>query len=157
MRNHSIALAATLALFGPIPAGAQDDKFVSLDKDRDGYLTLQEFTANGDFGRAAFEKTDENRDGKLTPSEFLTARTADRPKREGKSAAGVEDALITTKVKAALLKEPNLKSTEVNVETENRQVILTGKVQSAADRDRVRKIASSVEGVAGVREQLKVP
>jgi len=151
-----LPLLACAAIALALPATAQDDKFVSLDRDRDGFLTAEEFTATGEFDRKAFAKADENRDGRLSPSEFLAARTADRPKRDGKSAALVEDALITTKVKAALLKEPNLKSVDVNVDTENGTVTLTGKVQSRADRERVLKIASSVEGVAGVKDSLTV-
>lgn len=151
MRPRILLLGCALAL-SAVPAGAQDDKFLSLDRNRDGFLSPEEFTATGDYDRAAFDKADQNHDGKLSPSEFLAARISDRPKREGKSAGVVEDALITTKVKAALLKEPNLRSVDVNVDTENRRVTLTGRVQSAADRDRVLKIASSVEGVTGVKD-----
>ncbi len=139
-----------------VPAGAQDDKFLSFDRNRDGFLSPDEVVTGGEMDRAAFDNADENRDGRLSPSEFLKARTADRPKREGKSAAIVEDALITTKVKAALLKEPNLKSVDVNVDTENGRVTLSGKVQSAADRDRMLKIASSVDGVIGGKDGLTV-
>ena len=156
MTRWYILLGGAVGLACAMPLGAQDDKFISLDKNRDGFLSPEEFTANGEYDRAAFAKADENRDGKLSPSEFLTARTADRPKREGKSAGVVEDALITTKVKAALLKEPGLKSVDVNVDTENGRVTLTGRVQSAADRDRVLKIASSVSGVTDVKDGLSV-
>ena len=150
------AALALGALFVAVPGSAQDDKFISLDKNRDGYLTRGEFSASAGHDRASFDKADENKDGRLTASEFLKARTADRPSRDGKSAAIVEDALITTKVKAALLKEPNLKSVDVNVETQNGKVRLSGKVQSPADHDRVLKIASSVGGVAGVEDSLTV-
>lgn len=156
MKRFLLALGGAALLAGAAGAAAQDDKFLSFDRNRDGFLTPEEFTASGDYDRAAFDKADDNRDGRLSPSEFLKARTTDRPKREGKSVAVVEDALITTKVKAALLKEPNLKSVDVNVETENRQVTLTGRVQSAADRERVRKIVASVDGVAGVKDSLTV-
>jgi hypothetical protein len=156
MRTWDLLLGGVVALACAMPVAAQDDKFVSLDKNRDGFLSQEEFTASGEYDRAAFAKADQNRDGKLSPSEFLASRTADRPKREGKSAGIVEDALITTKVKAALLKEPNLKSVDVNVDTENGRVTLTGKVQSAADRDRMLKIASSVDGVTGVKDGLSV-
>ena len=156
MKRFFVALCGAALLAGAAGAGAQDDKFISFDRNRDGFLSPEEFTASGDYERAAFDKADDNKDGKLSPSEFLKARTADRPKREGKSAAVVEDALITTKVKAALLKEPNLKSVEVNVDTENGRVTLSGRVQSAADRERMLKIASSVDGVTGVKDGLTV-
>jgi hypothetical protein len=156
MRLLCVLLVAASAAGLAAPAAAQDDKFLSLDRNRDGFLSPEEFVASGEQDRAAFEKADDNKDGKLSPSEFLKARTADRPKREGKSAAVVEDALITTKVKAALLKEPNLKSVDVNVDTENGRVTLSGRVQSSADRERMLKIASSVEGVTGVKDGLTV-
>ncbi len=153
MRRLYVLLCAACVA---VPAGAQNDKFLSFDRNRDGFLSPDEVMTGGEMDRAAFDNADENRDGRLSPSEFLKARTADRPKREGKSAAIVEDALITTKVKAALLKEPNLKSVDVNVDTENGRVTLSGKVQSWNERSRAQQLASSVDGVIGVKDGLTV-
>ena len=45
----------------------------------------------------------------------------------------VDDTVITTKVKAAILNEPSLKSAEINVETFKGVVQLSGFVSSAAN------------------------
>jgi hypothetical protein len=50
----------------------------------------------------------------------------------GSTGAYVDDAWITTKVKAEIFKEPSLKVTDINVETRNNVVQLSGFVDSAA-------------------------
>lgn len=48
----------------------------------------------------------------------------------------LDDTVVTTKVKAALLGEKNLKSTEINVETFKGRVQLSGFVSSSQDANR---------------------
>ncbi len=45
----------------------------------------------------------------------------------------IDDAVITAKVKAAVLEEPSLKSAEINVETSKGRVQLSGFVRSRAN------------------------
>ena len=73
-----------------------------------------------------------------------------------KESAGkyVDDAVITTKVKAAILKEPSLKSTEINVETSKGMVQLTGFVSSRADINKAVKVAKGVKGVKSVKNDM---
>lgn len=66
----------------------------------------------------------------------------------------VDDAVITTKVKAAVLKEPTLKSAEINVETFKGKVQLTGFVGSQADIDMAVALARSVTGVSSVANDM---
>lgn len=68
-------------------------------------------------------------------------------KREG-AGEYVDDSLITTKVKAALVGDPNVKATEVNVETFKGVVQLSGFVSS---RDSIQKAIDIARGVSGVR------
>ncbi len=68
----------------------------------------------------------------------------------------VDDAVITTKVKAAVLKEPSLKSAEINVETLKGTVQLSGFVRSRADIDRAVKVAKGVKGVKSVKNDMIV-
>ena len=56
----------------------------------------------------------------------------------------VDDTVITTKVKAAVLNEPTLKSSEINVETFKGKVQLSGFVNSRADIDKAVQIARGV-------------
>ncbi len=73
-----------------------------------------------------------------------------------KTGAVVADSVITTKVKADIFKEPELKSMAIHVETEKGVVMLSGFVDSKADADKAVKLAKSVEGVSSVKSAIKV-
>lgn len=73
-----------------------------------------------------------------------------------KVASAADDTAITAKVKAAMLTEPGLKSLEINVDTKNATVTLTGQVASDSLRDRAKQIAMSTEGVKNVIDNLNV-
>lgn len=66
----------------------------------------------------------------------------------------VDDAVITGKVKAAILKEPSLKSAEINVETSKGRVQLTGFVGSRAEINKAVKVAKGVKGVKSVKNDM---
>jgi osmotically-inducible protein OsmY len=73
-----------------------------------------------------------------------------------KTASASEDAAITAKVKAAILAEPGLKSLQINVDTNDKKVTLTGNVDNADLKERAKQIASSTSGVKEVVDQLNV-
>ena len=66
----------------------------------------------------------------------------------------VDDAVITTKVKALILEEPSLKSAEINVETFKGIVQLTGFVRSRADINKAAELAKGVKGVKSVKNDM---
>ena len=68
----------------------------------------------------------------------------------------VDDTVITGKVKAAILKEPTLKSAEINVETFKGVVQLSGFVSSAANESTAVKVATNVEGVKSVKNDMRL-
>jgi len=68
----------------------------------------------------------------------------------------VDDAVITTRVKAAIFNEPTLKSTEINVETFKGVVQLSGFVNSQADISKAVSLARSVKGVTGVKNDMRL-
>ena len=68
----------------------------------------------------------------------------------------VDDAVITTKVKAALAADPNVKATEVNVETYKGDVQLSGFVAQPGDAQRAVEIARGVKGVTSVKNDIRV-
>ena len=76
-------------------------------------------------------------------------------KREG-AGEYVDDALITTKVKAALAADPNVKATEVNVETFKGMVQLSGFVSSKESIQKAIDLARGVTGVKGVKNDMTV-
>jgi osmotically-inducible protein OsmY len=67
-----------------------------------------------------------------------------------------DDTVITTKVKAAILNEPTLKSTEINVETFKGTVQLSGFVASRADVNKATEVARGVKGVTSVKNDMRV-
>lgn len=68
----------------------------------------------------------------------------------------VDDSVITTKVKAAILNEPYLKSAEINVETFKGVVQLSGFVSSPSSVERAADVARAVGGVKSVKNDLRV-
>ena len=130
----------------------QRDKFNQLDKDRDGSLTKAEVGHIRDYG-AAFDKADENRDGKLSVEEFIQAEAI----HDRQMAAGyIGDAALTAKVKTALLRERDLKSTAVSVETDKGRVQLSGWVENDWQRRKAMTVASKVDGVKEVKDAMSV-
>jgi hyperosmotically inducible protein len=68
----------------------------------------------------------------------------------------IDDATVTAKLKTALLQAPDVKGTDVNVDTVNGKVTLKGAVESQAQADRAVQIARASEGVREVDNQLMV-
>ena len=68
----------------------------------------------------------------------------------------LDDTVITTKVKAALLKEPTLKSAEINVETFKGVVQLSGFVSSSASINKAIEIVRGVAGVKSVKNSMQL-
>jgi hyperosmotically inducible protein len=73
-----------------------------------------------------------------------------------KLAAAADDTAITAKVKASILAEPGLKSTQIDVETRNATVTLSGTVDSDIVRDRAKQIAMSTDGVKNVVDNMNL-
>jgi osmotically-inducible protein OsmY len=88
-------------------------------------------------------------------------RTADKvaaatTDASSKVSMAADDTAITAKVKAALIAEPGLKSTDINVDTKEATVTLSGTVASNELRDKAKQIASSTNGVKNVVDNLVV-
>lgn len=83
-------------------------------------------------------------------------QVAAAPAKHESAGAYVDDSVITTKVKAAVLQEASLKSAEINVETYKGVVQLTGFVGSRASIDKAVAVARSVNGVKSVKNDMIV-
>jgi osmotically-inducible protein OsmY len=68
----------------------------------------------------------------------------------------VDDSVITTKVKAAILNDSDLKVNEINVETFKGVVQLSGFVRSQANIDKAVQVARGVAGVKSVKNDMRV-
>lgn len=68
----------------------------------------------------------------------------------------VEDATLTAEVKMKLLANGETGGLSINVDTVNRTVTLSGKVDSSAERALAEQVAANVNGVESVDNKLKV-
>lgn len=77
----------------------------------------------------------------------------------GRETAGeyIDDTAITSKIKAEILKDPALKVLQINVETMQGVVQLSGFVDSSNSETKAMNIARHVNGVISVRNNLIVP
>ena len=80
---------------------------------------------------------------------------ASTSKQEG-TGEYVDDSVITTKVKAAILGEPSLKVAEINVETFKGVVQLSGFVTSTALANKAVEITRQISGVKSVKNDMRV-
>jgi hyperosmotically inducible protein len=159
-RTATTILSVT-ALAWAIPLAQAGDKatsrvgnarYIQLDANADGLLTHDEVKQIRGYS-GPFTEADANRDGKLDEHEFLKAESLHDRAYASRVA---NDSAITAKVKAALLREPQLKSLDVSVETYRGEVLLSGFVKDESQRARAVKAASTIAGVTGVKDGLAV-
>jgi len=141
------AFMATSALAAPVMPD-----FKAADSNGDGMVSPEEFAAKGGHEKA-FREADANRDNRLSNDEYVAAVANNDRMKAGKY---MDDAWITTKVKSLLLKEEGIKGLGVNVETHRGTVQLSGWVNNEAQIAQAEKIALTVEGVTGVRNDLQI-
>ncbi|GGC67481.1 BON domain-containing protein [Undibacterium terreum] len=68
----------------------------------------------------------------------------------------VDDSVVTTKVKAALVQDEQVKSMDVKVTTNKGQVMLSGFADNQAQIDRSIAVAKGIEGVTDVDNKLSL-
>jgi hyperosmotically inducible protein len=144
-------LAAGVAVAGATPKAAPPS-FKDYDSNGDGKVSPDEFRARGG-DEQAFREADANRDDRLDSDEFIKAVANDDRSRAGKV---VDDAWITAKVKALLLNDEAIKGAEVEVQTHQGLVLLSGQVDRASQIARAENLARGVEGVKMVSNDLRV-
>jgi osmotically-inducible protein OsmY len=136
------------------------------EKTKDAAATVAQKTGNaleraGDKTRqvasTAAQKTENamDRAGETTRDAAATAADKTAHATE-KTRVAASDTTITTKVKADLAAEPDLKSLGIHVETEKGVVMLSGFVDSKAEAAKAVKVAKGVEGVTTVKSAIKV-
>jgi BON domain len=86
---------------------------------------------------------------------LIVVGCASTPKQEG-TGEYIDDAVLTTKVKAAIFNDPSLKSAEINVETFKGEVQLSGFVNSRADISKAVEVARDVIGVQSVKNDMRL-
>lgn len=68
----------------------------------------------------------------------------------------IDDSILTAKVKTALITSPDTKAHQINVETKEGVVQLSGFVDTNAARSAATTVTKSVTGVKGVKNELSV-
>lgn len=76
----------------------------------------------------------------------------------GQSTVGeyIDDATITTQVKARMVENKQVDAAAISVETLDGTVLLSGFAKSAAERDTAESIARGVKGVKAVKNEISV-
>ena len=145
-------LAASSALAVQESKQAEPPSFKDYDSDSDGRVSRGEFIAQGGH-QQAFREGDADGDNFLSRDEFIKASANNDRIKVGQF---VDDALITAKVKALLLKDESVKGLDVNVETHKGTVQLSGWVSNQAQIPKAEKLAYGVDGVKAVRNDLQI-
>jgi hyperosmotically inducible protein len=160
------AVDKTKAVASTVAEKTKEVASTVVDKTKAVASTVAQKTENaagnvGDKTRQAASNAKENtRDAAATTAaktDNATDRAADKTRDAGRTTAvAASDTALTTKVKASLLAQPELKSLGIHVETEKGTVMLSGFVESKAEADKAIKAAKEVEGVTSVKSAIKV-
>jgi hyperosmotically inducible protein len=133
---------ATLAVAAALTACSRNN-----DDDRTAGQRL-----DGAVADAKRESNETKRDAQqaMNDAQMSASRAADT------TAQVSTDMAITAKVNAALAVDDKLKATQINVDTREGQVTLTGQAPDAQSRERATTLVSAVDGVKQVNNQLVV-
>jgi hypothetical protein len=129
------------------PSSSRPD-FVALDRNRDGYISKVEALANPEVHKR-FAAFDHDRDARLSEAEHAAAME-DNHKRI------LADAIITARVKAALLAQKGIPSLSISVETYESSVQLSGFVRAPDIVSRAGRVTAGVSGVRTVHNNISV-
>lgn len=92
-----------------------------------------------------------------TAATGTTATLADTAREKTSDASvAMSDTMITTKVKAEMAADPQVKAMDVHVETQKGVVMLSGFVPTKAEADKAVELARKVQGVTDVKSSLQV-
>ena len=100
-------------------------------------------------------------DNRRAPTREEYERDKERYSREAKESGrtvgtGLNDGWLWVKTRFDLAAADDLRDSTINVDVDKGVVTLTGTVASAAQKTRAEAVSKSVEGVTGVKNQLKV-
>lgn len=130
-----------------------ETEFKKLDSDSNAQLSQAEFKNDKFFTKGHFTRADTNEDGTLNQQEFVYYKSGAQNQAARRVAA---DSMITSKAKAGLLVEKNLRSFQISVKTFNGVVLLSGFVDDEISKVKAETIVAKIEGVKSVKNSLVV-
>lgn len=92
----------------------------------------------------------------VSAAAFVAPATSIAGETAAKAGRVIDDSVITGKVKAALIADAVTKAHQINVETRQGEVLLSGFVDSKEARSRAAELARTVEGVSSVKNSLEL-
>lgn len=137
-----------VTLEGDVETSAAKEQAVAIARDTDGVRDVVDQLRVGDM--AATTGIDEEMEAEGREAAHDTGETADR------AGEAVTDAAITTAVKAKLLADTTVGGLDIDVDTNNGVVTLSGTVESRNEANQAVQLARDTEGVNRVVDQLKV-
>ena len=136
-----IVLAVIVVAAGVLFFGWDIDRFKGIDRPSDVVGTSGK-AAGGDVKATA-------REAGATARE-KTSQAADATMR------AIEDGRVTAKIKAKMALDESVKALDLNVDTKDSVVTVTGEVRSEAERQRALALARETAGVTKVVDHLRV-
>ena len=145
-----------IILRGTVASQAGKARAVQVARDTEGVKRVEDRLTVGRASRDDGDDADEA--GTTARDAKREAKDAARGSREAVGTAGeaVTDGWITTKVKGSFVGEDALDNSDIDVDTTNGVVTLTGTVASEAGRARAVAVAKKIDGVKSVKDELKI-
>ena len=145
-----IALAALLVLIAGCDNTANNNRVANANANANANATV-----------ATTPVVNTNTNTRRAPTREETERDKERYSREAKESGrtvgtGANDMWLWVKTRFDLAAADDLRDSTINVDVDKDVVTLTGTVASAAQKTKAETVAKAVEGVKGVRNQLKV-
>jgi hyperosmotically inducible protein len=151
MPKHSKATIAAAVLTVLFASGCQKHEAGDVANTGPGTTPPAEPSSNSTTGTAGTTNST-TATAPASPSTAAETATADN-KSAGEA---VDDTVTTTKVKTALLADSDIKGLQINVDTSNGVVTLSGAVDNQTQIDRAGKLAADVQGVKSVTNNLTI-
>ena len=145
----ALAVLAALALAGAL--GGCEKKTTLTDVPGGGTVTRTTISPSPQASEAMRQINE-----KMSQAASAIESSAAASQALTKAGDAIEDGIITTRIKAALLTDPDVEGSQIGVDTRRGVVTLTGTVDKAAGLDRAKHIAHDTEGVKSVDSQLVV-
>jgi osmotically-inducible protein OsmY len=139
----------TSLLYNRNVSGVKTQVFVT-----DGIVTLKGEAENQAQKDLAGEYAKDIKGVKDVKNEMTIAKIPSEPKQT--MGEKIDDASITAQIKMALLSHHSTSAFKTGVETNDGVVTLTGKASSGAGKDMVSKVASDVNGVINVVNNMTI-